>query len=892
MEAPAECILAGTRYEDYAANKTLYADRGFVVQYFDSSEQKECADSWLLLPGANVWSIHTQRFVYFAGLVYVFLGVSIISDIFMAAVEQITSKEKSVTLSDGRIVTIKFWNATVANLTLLALGSSAPEILLSVIETGLNLGKKPGELGASTIVGSAAFNLLMITAICMVSLPPGESRRISDVGVFWMTSAWSIWAYIWMLVVLVWNSEGVVTMGEAWATLIFFPTFVGMSYAQDQSWWRKARGLDQAAEGEGDDEENGVTSPQHVKIVSAGITGGAEEETDIASKKEVMYTMKELKVDKVPKKKLKNMALSVVAALSKSLKGMGSRKVPSSATYKMNARRAFAGGKYKSTLKEKSDAVEMNMLEDGVEKNMQEVDSSVGFTTDLVSVMEDCGTAKLIVERSGNMNLEVEVDYETQEGTALAGSDYQTCSGTLVFKPDESRKLIEVAIIDDDVPEPDKTFNVVLKGARVAGIGSGGACAAKLKEPSLLSVLIIDDDDPGEVSFESRTYAVLESAGQLEIDVVRHGGSAGEVSVEYYSSDASAKSGVDYQACEGTLTFASGELRKTITVTVMDDESPNPDTIFRMHLQNVKGGVKLGHQNVAVVKIEDDDVLGELTDEVNNLLSKQGKHSSAFFSRDGSWARQFQEAFEVGGETDDDGNVTSTFMDYVMHFATILWKVLFATCPPTDYWGGFGTFIVSLLWIGVITAIVAELAALFGCSFGLKDSVTAITFVALGTSLPDTFASRQATLEADDADAAIGNVTGSNSVNVFLGLGLPWVIAACYYAVNDKDTDGAYCVPPTNLAYSVVLFTVAAVMCLVMLGVRRAVLGCELGGPPGPARACSVFLATLWFLYVLLSALNAYGYNLEINSMEKSYNYDAFGCKCGSSVSSGKGCPT
>ena len=53
--------------------------------------------------------------------------------------------------------------------------------------------------------------------------------------------------------------------------------------------------------------------------------------------------------------------------------------------------------------------------------------------------------------------------------------------------------------------------------------------------------------------------------------------------------------------------------------------------------------------------------------------------------------------------------------------------------------------------------------------------------LAVGTSLPDTFASKQATIESPDADAAVGNITGSNSVNVFLGLGLPWVIASVYY---------------------------------------------------------------------------------------------------------------
>merc|ERR1719258_512290 len=54
----------------------------------------------------------------------------------------------------------------------------------------------------------------------------------------------------------------------------------------------------------------------------------------------------------------------------------------------------------------------------------------------------------------------------------------------------------------------------------------------------------------------------------------------------------------------------------------------------------------------------------------------------------------------------------------------------------------------------------------------------AITFVALGTSLPDTFASMTAAKVDPSADASIGNVTGSNSVNVFLGVGIAWAMAA------------------------------------------------------------------------------------------------------------------
>lgn len=88
---------------------------------------------------------------------------------------------------------------------------------------------------------------------------------------------------------------------------------------------------------------------------------------------------------------------------------------------------------------------------------------------------------------------------------------------------------------------------------------------------------------------------------------------------------------------------------------------------------------------------------------------------------------------------------------------------------------------MALLFIAILTAIVGDVAAIFGCLVGLKDSITAISFVALGTSLPDTFASMIAAQKEDTADNAIGNITGSNSVNVFLGLGLPWLVAAIYW---------------------------------------------------------------------------------------------------------------
>jgi len=175
--------------------------------------------------------------LYFLMLVYMFMGIAIVSDIFMEAIEMITAQTqiKQIKDEDGNIEIKEetVWNATVANLTLMALGSSAPEILLSVIETLQTLEETPGELGPSTIVGSAAFNLLVISAVSIVSV--GETpKKINDMGVFAITSIMSILAYVWLYVVLkAWTPEEV-TIIEAVLTLIYFVLLVTLSYAADR----------------------------------------------------------------------------------------------------------------------------------------------------------------------------------------------------------------------------------------------------------------------------------------------------------------------------------------------------------------------------------------------------------------------------------------------------------------------------------------------------------------------------------------------------------------------------------------------------------------------------------------------------------------------------------
>ena len=178
-----------------------------------------------------------RAIVYFLALVYLFLGVSIIADRFMAAIEVITSKEKEVVYKskngEVKTTTVRIWNETVSNLTLMALGSSAPEIMLSIIEI-CGKGFHAGDLGPSTIVGSASFNLFIIIAICMYVIPDGEVRRVKHPRVFFVTATSSVLAYIWLYIILAVSSYGVVDIWEGVVTFLFFPIFVVFAWVADR----------------------------------------------------------------------------------------------------------------------------------------------------------------------------------------------------------------------------------------------------------------------------------------------------------------------------------------------------------------------------------------------------------------------------------------------------------------------------------------------------------------------------------------------------------------------------------------------------------------------------------------------------------------------------------
>jgi len=295
---------------------------------------------------------------------------------------------------------------------------------------------------------------------------------------------------------------------------------------------------------------------------------------------------------------------------------------------------------------------------------------------------------------------------------------------------------------------------------------------------------------------------------------------------------------------------------KTISIQLRDDDVFQDDKIFEVTLFNPTAGSSLGKSKCTIVTILNDDDYQTLITRVANLTSVNldklviGKES---------YKQQFQEALSVNGGNIEDAET----LDFILHFLTFGWKVLFACVPPAHIAGGWLCFSVALFAIAIVTALIGDLATVLGLLIGLKDSVTAITLVALGTSLPDTFASKVAAINEDCADAAIGNITGSNSVNVFLGLGIPWVVACiykmCMYEANDKKR--YFIVEDKSLPFAIALYSVAAIITLLTLTFRRystASGKAELGGPKNMRIVGGSICVSLWFIYIVMASLYAY----------------------------------
>lgn len=400
--------------------------------------------------------------VYIIVLIYLFVGVAILADKFMASIEMITSKKREVKMRDrdGKLqtVVVRVWNETVANLTLMALGCSCPEILLSSIEI-VGKGFEAGELGPGSTVGSAAFNLFVIIGVCNWAIPDGQVRRIKRVSVFLVTATWSVFAYLWLYLITSVISPGVIEVWEAVLTFLFFPMTVFSAYIADRhvhiydyisKTYRMGRNgvIVETTTDEAETVEVLTQRRDHFKKF-AEETDNQEMEEFEDHRRAFIILLKNLR-RKYPT--LKSNQLELMAC-----KEMLDRGAKSNAFFKNVVSKLINGNVgvaqnldfthlFQDFHQTTSPASQMRNIDRQITK--------VFFSPGHYTVMENVGELlATVVREDGDLNQQIMVDYATENGEAVAGKDYEPAHGTIVFEPGTTAKTIMIRIIDDDAYE-------------------------------------------------------------------------------------------------------------------------------------------------------------------------------------------------------------------------------------------------------------------------------------------------------------------------------------------------------------------------------------------------------------------------------------------------------
>jgi uncharacterized repeat protein (TIGR01451 family)/CSLREA domain-containing protein len=204
-------------------------------------------------------------------------------------------------------------------------------------------------------------------------------------------------------------------------------------------------------------------------------------------------------------------------------------------------------------------------------------------------------TASFTVSLSGPSALTAQVAWATADGTAVAGLDYSSASGTVSFAPGETTKTVEVVILGDDMDEFDEGYTVGLSTAVDCTIADATGAG-----------LILDQDDPPSFAIDDQTVTETDggSTATASFTVTLSAASGKPIGMDWATADGTATAGADYTAASGSLSFATGETSKTIDVTVTGDDIDEFDETFTVDLS--------GETNVTPA---DASGLGTITDD-------------------------------------------------------------------------------------------------------------------------------------------------------------------------------------------------------------------------------------------------------------------------------------
>ncbi len=223
-------------------------------------------------------------------------------------------------------------------------------------------------------------------------------------------------------------------------------------------------------------------------------------------------------------------------------------------------------------------------------------DGTIQFSMANYQVNEGDGTALIGVQRSGDTNRLVTVDYLVNDGTATKGVDYSATNGRLTFNPGEILQTFSIQIINNSLVQPTRTISLVLTNP-TGGVPLGGQKTA---------TLFILDDDTAFV-FATNNFRVNENGANAVVNINRIGLTNATNTVTFWTTDGSATNALDYRGVTNNLIFLPGDANKTVLIPIIDDALLEGNETVLLHLTNAIAGSPLGGSNSATLTIVDDE---------------------------------------------------------------------------------------------------------------------------------------------------------------------------------------------------------------------------------------------------------------------------------------------
>ncbi|XP_015282612.1 PREDICTED: G-protein coupled receptor 98 [Gekko japonicus] len=240
-----------------------------------------------------------------------------------------------------------------------------------------------------------------------------------------------------------------------------------------------------------------------------------------------------------------------------------------------------------------------------------------GFTGACIpEVSEEGSTVSCVIERTRGALDYVFVHYSISqidsEGGNFFVADFANSSGIITFRPMERSEVLNLIVLDDDIPELNEYFQVTLVSAlpRDGKIGStptSGASIDPEKETTYITIKASDHPygliqfsvgqpppDSDEIILPATTalrITVKEEIGHVSLLVIRAQGLLGRVLVQYRTVSLTAFSPQDYQGIADTLEFLPGERYKYIIINITDNSIPELEKAFKVELLNPNGKV-------------------------------------------------------------------------------------------------------------------------------------------------------------------------------------------------------------------------------------------------------------------------------------------------------------